>query len=61
MTQQSETTELPPGFRILNDGPYREVLIDDRADDPAPVFETRKDAVDAAWIWWREIYRSGGS
>ena len=51
-------TELPPGFRVLNDGQNREVLIDDRTDDPAPVFTTRAEAAAKAWEWWREIYQS---
>lgn len=49
-------TALPPGFRVLNDGPGREVLIDDRTDDPAPVFPTMEAAADDAWRQWREIY-----
>lgn len=53
---KSSTTELPPRFRILNDGPGREVLVDDHTDDPAPVFATRAEAIERAWIWWREIY-----
>jgi hypothetical protein len=55
----SQTTDLPPGFRVLNDGPGREVLCDDRTDDPATVFSTREEAIQVAWQWWEEIYRYG--
>ena len=51
-----KTTDLPPGFRIINDGPRREVLVDDRTDDPAPVFPSYSKAAAKAWEWWREIY-----
>ena len=57
MTDTSNTgADLPPGFRILNDGPGREVLVDDRTDDPAPIFPTRQEAAATAWQWWHEIY-----
>ena len=49
---------LPTGFRVLNDGPGREVLLDDRTDDPAPIFKTRTEAAQVAWRQWREIYES---
>lgn len=48
--------ELPPGFSILNDGPGREVLLDDRDDERAPVFATHAEAAEVAWRYWREIY-----
>ena len=57
IVQGIEAVELPPGFRVLNDGPGREVLVDDKTDDPAPVFATREEAAAQAWVWWREIYR----
>jgi hypothetical protein len=47
---------LPPGFKVLEDGPGRHVLCDERTDDPAPVFADREEAVKTAWRWWREIY-----
>lgn len=53
---QQTTPDLPPGFRVLNDGPGREVLMDDRSDDPAPVFATAKEAAARAWVDWRTIY-----
>jgi len=33
-------------FSIIEDGPDRFVLLDDRSEDPAPVFETAERAVD---------------
>lgn len=32
-------------FKVLNDGEDRYVLCDDRTDDPAPVYQTEKDAM----------------
>lgn len=51
-----QTTGLPSGFRILRDGPGRYVLVDDRTNDPAPVFPTCEEAAATAWKWWQEIY-----
>lgn len=31
-------------FHVLSDGPDRYVLIDDRSDDPAPVYESEVEA-----------------
>jgi hypothetical protein len=31
-------------YSILNDGPGRYVLCDDRSDEPAPVYETEAEA-----------------
>ncbi len=56
MSTDTPQTALPPGFHVLNDGPGREVLIDERTDDPAPVFSTIEAAAETAWRWWREIY-----
>ena len=61
MTQPTNPAELPPGFRVLNDGPGREVLLDDRTDDPAPTFATRAEAVETAWRHHREIYEPEAS
>jgi hypothetical protein len=43
-----ELVGCPPGFRVLNDGPGREVLVHDDEDE-CPVFETKVQAVLFAW------------
>ena len=48
MPDRPETTDLPLGFQILEDGPGRYVLCDN-GDDPAPVYPTREAAIAAAW------------
>lgn len=61
MKQHNETTGLPPGYRVLNDGPGREVLLDERCDDPAQVFATYEAAAKQAWLEWRYIYKPEAS
>ncbi len=39
---------LPPGFRIINDGPGREVLVHDEWEE-CPVFPTVAEAAARAW------------
>lgn len=48
MTQQAADPALPPGFRILNDGPGREVLVRDEWEE-CPVFPTVAEAAARAW------------
>lgn len=43
-----ERVGCPPGYRVLNDGPGREVLVHDD-DEECPVFETKVRAVLFAW------------
>lgn len=52
----TETSALPPGFRVLNDGPGREVLWDDHNDEPSSVFATVEEAAARAWVDWWTIY-----
>jgi hypothetical protein len=47
----SQTTELPPGYRVLNDGPGREVLTHD-SWETGNVFDTVAQA--AAFARWLE-------
>jgi hypothetical protein len=48
MSQVSGITKLPPGYRVLNDGPGREVLFKEDWDE-AEVYPTIQAAADRAW------------
>jgi hypothetical protein len=49
-TERSETAGLPPGYRILNDGPGREVLFREEWDE-GDVCSTVEEAVERArWL-----------
>lgn len=53
----NQITELPPGYRVLNDGPGREMLMREEWEE-CPVFTTRAEA--AAWAWTqREDFADG--
>jgi hypothetical protein len=49
----TDTTELPPGYRLLNDGPGREVLVREEWEE-CPVFRTTAEAREWAWRQHRE-------
>ena len=46
-----QTTDVPAGYRILNDGPNREVLVHDEWEE-GRVFDTAEEA--AAYAKWLE-------
>lgn len=48
MSDVQKTTDLPPGYRILNNGPGREVLVREEWEE-CPVFATAAEA--RAWAW----------
>ena len=56
-TRIGSTTEPPPGYRVLNDGPGCEVLMREEWEE-CPVFTTQAEAV--AWAWTQhEDYADG--
>lgn len=51
-----QTTALPPGFRLLNDGPGRWLCVNDNSlEEHVSVWDTPERAGSAAWDWWHDV------